>query len=637
MAKRIDHAHGHPVPRPAESGAAKAPVHAAHAAPKDIFEAAPKEREVKDHAGVKARTAALSSQLFESLHANQATVGSVRKLLEGGGVLAAVVLAPDEEGNTPLHHAAMFGAPADVMDLLRFTMKITGHNPDAPNRGGHTADEIVKMHADMRGRQVSAMPADVYALIGDLHGRETSGDEIALLKAREVDEQVASHLQGHVLSEDKKKEAAALAKGLSKEAGARLKAQAHEDIILAQIRSHGDELDALVEHRHEIRGLLLDKAWNLYIPVLYPRLLGMILRHEKDIPRGVFSRIPFYEGQDTARDAWLGDIGKKEPQFVEHPLFRMLGAIKRQIQYTAPFRAAKNGDIESIRMFLDAGADVNQRDSTNRTLLMVAAERGDAAMVRFLLSRRADLTLVDGTRISRFLGYSQTARDIAAKMGHAAVLKELDATSGAVKAAEPAPAPKASAASNTKHTVAAAAAASEAPKAVAHDDEAEDKERAAAIKARNDAHAARYAAGRAGVNQVFASQMIEALDNKGGIQKFFEGRAEGGRAAAVNTISPVNDVTPFIRAIDKGGIDDVRYLLGHKADVNQRDANGITPLMHAVQRGDPELVRLLLEHKADASVRMGDGSTASAVANLLDAGSAKEAIIGMLDSYAKRG
>lgn len=42
-----------------------------------------------------------------------------------------------------------------------------------------------------------------------------------------------------------------------------------------------------------------------------------------------------------------------------------------------------------------------------------------------------------------------------------------------------------------------------------------------------------------------------------------------------------------------------RFLLEHKADVNQRDSDGMTPLAIAIQSKSDKCVRLLMDHKAD--------------------------------------
>ena len=55
-------------------------------------------------------------------------------------------------------------------------------------------------------------------------------------------------------------------------------------------------------------------------------------------------------------------------------------------------RAAENGDVDKIRLRLDAGDDIESRDKgTGRTALLYAAIEGQAEAVRILLDYGADL------------------------------------------------------------------------------------------------------------------------------------------------------------------------------------------------------------------------------------------------------
>ena len=51
--------------------------------------------------------------------------------------------------------------------------------------------------------------------------------------------------------------------------------------------------------------------------------------------------------------------------------------------------------LETIALLLDAGAPIDAADNRGRTALMIAAERGHAAVVAALLARRADRTVKD--------------------------------------------------------------------------------------------------------------------------------------------------------------------------------------------------------------------------------------------------
>ncbi|KAJ1164955.1 hypothetical protein NDU88_005387 [Pleurodeles waltl] len=69
---------------------------------------------------------------------------------------------------------------------------------------------------------------------------------------------------------------------------------------------------------------------------------------------------------------------------------------------------------DSIRMLLENGASVNQKDSNGRTLLASAAHSGKFEVVNLLISRGADVDVLDGN--------GQTPLVLAARQGHTEVL-----------------------------------------------------------------------------------------------------------------------------------------------------------------------------------------------------------------------
>ncbi|MDR1802828.1 MAG: ankyrin repeat domain-containing protein [Treponema sp.] len=57
--------------------------------------------------------------------------------------------------------------------------------------------------------------------------------------------------------------------------------------------------------------------------------------------------------------------------------------------------ATQDGNFSSVKSALDAGANVNARNSYNQTPLMIAAENDDLAIVKYLVERGADISLQD--------------------------------------------------------------------------------------------------------------------------------------------------------------------------------------------------------------------------------------------------
>lgn len=74
------------------------------------------------------------------------------------------------------------------------------------------------------------------------------------------------------------------------------------------------------------------------------------------------------------------------------------------------------------------------------------------------------------------------------------------------------------------------------------------------------------------------------------------------------------DVTPLHIAVATRNLQLAKFLLDHGADVNARDADGRTPLHFAVYRRDLDLIRLLLDAKADPDAKDASGVTPVAMA-----------------------
>ena len=68
----------------------------------------------------------------------------------------------------------------------------------------------------------------------------------------------------------------------------------------------------------------------------------------------------------------------------------------------AVVRAAKRGNLEKVRQFLDQGVNVNTRDGYGRTALMEASREGHAELVSLLLAHGADPELESFSNTNAF-------------------------------------------------------------------------------------------------------------------------------------------------------------------------------------------------------------------------------------------
>ena len=75
---------------------------------------------------------------------------------------------------------------------------------------------------------------------------------------------------------------------------------------------------------------------------------------------------------------------------------------------TALQMAAARGDVDVMKMLLDAGADINHRDWNGMSALMLACQKGQQAAVEFLLAHGADPSFKDG--------YDRTAETFASQL-----------------------------------------------------------------------------------------------------------------------------------------------------------------------------------------------------------------------------
>jgi ankyrin repeat protein len=72
---------------------------------------------------------------------------------------------------------------------------------------------------------------------------------------------------------------------------------------------------------------------------------------------------------------------------------------------------AKKGKIENAKRLLDAGADVNIRNSDGRTPLMLAAYTGYTGMCKLLFEHKADVNAIDNYDMTALMLATAGGRD----------------------------------------------------------------------------------------------------------------------------------------------------------------------------------------------------------------------------------
>ncbi|MGE3277934.1 MAG: ankyrin repeat domain-containing protein [Vicinamibacterales bacterium] len=97
-----------------------------------------------------------------------------------------------------------------------------------------------------------------------------------------------------------------------------------------------------------------------------------------------------------------------------------VSATTRLGSFTPLMMAARNGDVASMRLLLDAKADATGANANGTTVLMLAAASGQVEAVRLLADRGADVNAKEAT-------WGQTAMMFAAARGRAEVIGELAA------------------------------------------------------------------------------------------------------------------------------------------------------------------------------------------------------------------
>ncbi len=250
--------------------------------------------------------------------------------------------------------------------------------------------------------------------------------------------------------------------------------------------------------------------------------------------------------------------------------------------YTPLATAAKNGNLEIVRLLAEHGAAIDGVEGDNdRTPLMEAASYGHVEVVTYLISKGADVNvrrkgltplLVACDHFSVLSGMTgdkkQTVSLLLEKGADVNVQDESWLKSGMTPLMF----------------------------AVAQGD--------AALVQAMIARGANLQTKNSTGDTALSLAKREGLEYISGLLETAASTPDGSRQQA--TASP----DPLIEAIKQGSLDEVTALVSKGADVNARTSSGSTPLMYAANRNRPDIVEFLLGRGAEVNAKNGTNDTA---------------------------
>ncbi len=288
-----------------------------------------------------------------------------------------------------------------------------------------------------------------------------------------------------------------------------------------------------------------------------------------------------------------------------------------QVQDTRLAEAAAQDDIDAVRTLLALHPDVNAAQNDGATALHWAALKGDLDMVRLLLQAGANVKAT--TRIG-----SLTPLFLAASNGSAAVIDELlraGADAGAMNTTN----------GTTALMKAASAGSAESIKllldhgaAVNATEPGHNQSALMFAAAANRADAIRILAARGAdlratskVTQIRPQKDLDSNEFPLDADLILHANLPPGKAAAAalagRRASPTvsGGLTALLLAARDGQLDATRALVETGADVNQQSAGDKTsPIVLAIINGHFELAKYLIDHGADPNLANQDGLTA---------------------------
>lgn len=235
--------------------------------------------------------------------------------------------------------------------------------------------------------------------------------------------------------------------------------------------------------------------------------------------------------------------------------------------------AAYEGNTVQVQSLIEEGVDVNEKDASGRTALMIAANRGHTYVVQLLLERGADISATDNK--------GQTAMQAAESRGFERIVSMLRKYSAASSQPEQSSALK-------SQTV---------PRLSLH--RAVDESDFAALKSLIDAGADVNARS----SDEWTPLMLATI--KGHTQMVEALLKNGADSNARNR----KGWTALMFAVSMSDADTMRILLGAGANINARDKEGKTALMQAANENNRDSVRVLLGEGADVNLEDYAGET----------------------------
>jgi len=276
------------------------------------------------------------------------------------------------------------------------------------------------------------------------------------------------------------------------------------------------------------------------------------------------------------------------------PLLGQPGGGRQEQDKNTIFYAAKTGNIDAIKQYLEKKIDINGHDQGGATALSHAVLARKITTVKFLISRGADVTLPNRDRntplhSAAFLGYSDIAQvllDGGADLNATNNRREtaLDSCSAPWNAEIQGFIQFIAGALQIDIDMNQVRIGRPRVAAMLRDRGAQLGAEVAASESTDIWKAAKTGNLTALKWRLAKTADINGLDGKG--------------------------ISPLAWAAMAGKSDAARMLIDRGADVNRKNADGATPLHVAAFLGKVELVELLLEHKAEINSRNGQDETA---------------------------